>query len=101
MNGPYQGGQSTGIHRNRFMNIECESGLNIIEGVRNIRHFGNSFINVNIWNIDNDGQTPKAITSNIHQDATGTIIISGIMTNQNFSNQGKATKIIDENNGLL
>jgi hypothetical protein len=38
--------QVTGIHRNRFMNIECQSDPNTtVYGVKDIRHFGNSFIN--------------------------------------------------------
>jgi hypothetical protein len=89
--------QITGIHRNRFMNIECQSGSNTQHGVRNIRHFGNSFINVNIWDIG--AGSPGAVISSIHPDARGTIIISGIMTGQGFSDQGIATKIFDENNG--
>ena len=52
MDGVYQADtQITGMHRNRFMNIECQSGSNTTYGVRNIRHFGNSFMNVNIWDI--------------------------------------------------
>jgi hypothetical protein len=86
----------TGIHRNRFINIECQSDLNTIHGVRNIRHDGNSFMNVNIWDI-NKG-SPGAVISNIHPDASGTVIISGVMTGQGFSDQGKATKIVDEKN---
>ena len=35
MEGPYQSDtQITGIHRNRLMNIECQSSSNTIEGVR-------------------------------------------------------------------
>ena len=100
MDGPYRADtQITGIHRNRFMNIECQSGSNTIHGVRNIRHFGNSFVNVNIWDIG--AGRPGAIISNIHQDARGTVVISGIMRGQGFTNQGIGTKIIDENNSLI
>ena len=99
MDGPYllPDSEITGIQRNRFMNIECQSGPNTIVGVRNIRHNGNSFINVNI--IDFDKASPGGVISSVHPDARGTIIISGFMTGQGFSDQGKATKIIDENNG--
>ena len=100
MDGPYlpdRGDNNiTGIHRNRFINIECQSDSNTIHGVRNIKHDGNSFMNVNIWDIDKG--SPGAVISNIQPDARGTIIISGIMTGQGFSDQGKATKIIDDNN---
>jgi hypothetical protein len=100
MDGPYKPDtQHTGIHRNRFMNIECQTGSNTKYGVRNIRHFGNSFINVNIWDIHTGG--PGATISTVHPDARGTTIISGIMTGQNFSSQGQGTKIIDENYGLI
>lgn len=100
MDGPYlpdRGDNNiTGIHRNRFINIECQSDWNTIHGVRNIKHDGNSFMNVNIWDIDKG--LPGAVISNVQPDARGTIIISGIMTGQGFSDQGKATKIIDDNN---
>ena len=99
MYGPYlpdRDSNITGIHRNHFINIECQSEWNTIHGVRNIRHDGNSFINVNIWDIDRG--SPGAVISSVHPDARGTIIISGIMTGQGFSDQGKATKIIDEKN---
>jgi hypothetical protein len=91
--------QITGIHRNRFVNIECQSGRTTTYGIRNIRHFGNSFINVNVWDIGEGGS--QAIISNIHSDARGTVILSGIMTGQNFSDQGRFTKIIDEQNGVI
>jgi hypothetical protein len=54
---------------------------------------------VNIWDIDRG--SPGAIISNVHPDARGTTIISGIMTGQGFSDQGKDTKIFDENNGAF
>src|SRR5919107_959118 len=98
MDGPYpQNNNITGIQRNSFINISCQSGSNTLHGVRNIRHVGNSFMNVNIWDIHVG--PPGAVISNVHPDARGTIIISGIMTGQGFSDQGKATKIFDENNG--
>ena len=78
MDGPYllPDSEITGIQRNRFMNIECQSGPNTIVGVRNIRHNGNSFINVNI--IDFDKASPGGVISSVHPDARGTIIISGL-----------------------
>jgi hypothetical protein len=86
--------QITGIHRNRFLNIECQCTPNTAHGVRNIRHFGNSFINVNIWDVP-----PGATISSVHLDSRGTIIISGIMTGPSFVDQGRSTKIMDEING--
>ncbi len=97
MDGPYIDSTITGIHRNRFINIECQSDSNTLHGVRNIRHLGNSFINVDIWDIELGA--PGAVISNVHSDAQGTIIISGMMTGQGFSDQGKTTKILDENKG--
>ena len=100
MDGAYRAGtQITGIHRNRFINLECQSGPNTIHGIRNIRHFGNAFVGVNVWDIGTGGS--RAIISNVDQQATGTIIISGIMTGQNFVNRGINTKIIDELNSRI
>ena len=93
MDGPYTYGYPAGIFRNSFMNIDCQSGSNTLVGVRNISHVGNSFINVNIWDIER--ASPGAAVSSIHPDARGTIIISGLMTGHSFSDQGIATKIID------
>lgn len=87
-----QNTQVTGIHRNRFLNIECQSTANTTYGVRDIRHFGNSFINVNVWDAP-----AEATISNVHPDSRGTIIISGIMTGQSFVDRGVSTKIMDEN----
>lgn len=100
MDGPYVPARDSniaGIHRNHFINIECQSGSNTLYGVRNIRHDGNSFMNVNIWDIDR--ASPGAVVSNVHSDARETIIISGIMTGQGFSDDGEATKVLDGNSG--
>jgi hypothetical protein len=94
MDGSQELTEHSGINRNRFINIECQSGSNTAHGVRNIRDFGNAFIAVNIWDI-NLG-TSEAISSNLIDEATGTIIVSGQMTAQNFVDQGTDTKIIDE-----
>lgn len=95
MDGEYKPGtQSIGIHRNRFINLECQSGPHTTHGIRNIKHYGNSFIAVNVWDISGSG--PGAITSNIDQQAEGTLILSGIMTGQNFTDHGTNTKVIDE-----
>jgi hypothetical protein len=99
MDGDYLGSAITGINRNRFINIECQSESNTLHGVRNICHLGNSFINVNIWDIELG--SPGAVISNVHSSAQGTIIISGMMTGQGFSDQGKTTKILDENIGTF
>jgi hypothetical protein len=60
------------------MNIDCQSGPNTIHGIRNIRHVGNLFIGVNIWDIKLGG--PSAIISNVNDQAKGTVIISGLLT---------------------
>ena len=89
----------SGMNRNRFINIECQSGSNTRHGIRNIRDVGNAFIAVNVWDINLGG--PKAIISNVDDQATGTIIMSGEMTGQNFVNRGANTKIIDELNSAI
>ena len=94
MDGPYIEGTFAGIFRNRFINIECQCHSNTLVGVRNVRHIGNSFINVNIWDIER--ASPGVAISSVHPDARGTIIISGLMTGQGFSDLGKTTKILDE-----
>jgi hypothetical protein len=98
ISGPFTHSMITGIQRNRFINIQCQSGSNTIHGVRNISDLGNSFINVDIWDIDVG--VPGAIISNVHPYARETMIISGLMTGQGFSDQGNDTKIFDENNPL-
>ena len=92
MEGPYRP-HKTGIDRNYFANVECQCGSNTEHGIRNIRHIGNTFIGVNVWDIHNGGS--GVIISNIYQEATGTNIISGMMTGQNFVDRGKNTKIIN------
>jgi hypothetical protein len=84
-----RGDETFGIHRNHFENLECQSGTNTICGVQNIRHVGNTFIDVKVWDIQ------KGATSNIHHHATNTIIIAGLMTNQCFTDSGAYTKIFD------
>jgi hypothetical protein len=89
----------SGINRNHFINIECQSGRHTMHGIRNIRDRGNTFIAVNIWDINLGG--PTAIVSNVDEKATGTIIVSGEMTGQNFTDRGTSTKIIDELNSTI
>lgn len=78
-----------GIHRNHFENLECQSSANTICGVQNIRHVGNTFIDVKIWDLQ------KGASSNVHHHATNSIIIAGLMTNQCFADNGAYTKIFD------
>jgi hypothetical protein len=100
MGGAYRAGtQITGIHKNCLINLECQSSYNTIHGIRNIRHFGNAFVSVDVWDIGTGGS--RAIISNVYQKATATIIISEIMTGKNFVNRGTNTKIIDELNSRI
>jgi hypothetical protein len=81
-----------GIHRNHFDTVECQCGSNTTNGVRNIRHVGNTFVNVKIWDIVSGRKM-----ANVHPDSTGTKILSGIMTHPgNFEDKGTGTKIIDQ-----
>ena len=61
----------SGINRNRFINVECQSGSNTLYGIRNIRDLGNAFFAVNVWDINVGG--PSAIISNVDDQATETI----------------------------
>jgi hypothetical protein len=105
---------NAGINRNSFMDLECQS-INGIRrepnrfttayGIRNIRDIGNTFIDVNIWDFPDFSPSPPQIPldariANITEDATGTLIIGGVMTrtdfinsNRNFRDLGKETKV--------
>jgi hypothetical protein len=83
-----------GIHRNHFHDVQCQCDQGTSVGVRNIRHIGNMFVDVKVWDIPQ-----SASSSTIHQDATNTLIVGGIMTNS-FQDNGQFTKILDEWQGL-
>ena len=113
MVGPFAGG-NTGINRNNFMNLECQSinGLRrepdrftTAYGIKDIRDVGNSFFDVNIWDFPDFSPSPPQIPldariANITAAATGTIILGGVMTrrdfvnsNRNFVDLGKDTRV--------
>jgi hypothetical protein len=113
MVGPFAGG-NTGINRNNFMNLECQSinGLRrepdrftTAYGIKDIRDVGNSFIDVNIWDFPDFSPSPPQIPldariANITAAATGTKILGGVMTrrdfvnsNRNFVDLGKDTRV--------
>jgi hypothetical protein len=76
-----------GIHRNHFDTVEYQCGSNTTNGVRNIRHVGNTFV-MKIWDI----ATGRKM-ANVHTDSTGTIILSGIMTHPgNFEDKDTGQK---------
>jgi len=84
-----------GMHFNHFDDVQCQSQNGItVAGVQNIRHIGNMFVDVKIWDIP-DG----ALSSNIHSDATNTLILGGILTDS-FQDDGQFTKIFDLYQGL-
>lgn len=60
---------------------------------KDIRPNGDTFIGVNIWDIDKADST--SISSNISMQALGTIIVEKIMTYQLFTDDGINTKILD------
>lgn len=84
---------SNGFSRNLFLNIIGQSTANTEFGVRNIRHRGNAFGDVKIWDIQSG--TANAFSASIHDDAENTLILGGIMTNQNFVDDGLRTQLID------
>lgn len=83
---------SATINRNLFENIVVQCGYNTTVGVSAIRHRANVFVDTKIWDID---KNPDASTATIHPAATGTMILGGIMTKQNFVDDGQETQIID------
>ncbi|MEQ9626548.1 hypothetical protein [Coleofasciculus chthonoplastes] len=81
-----------GFNRNLFINIIGQSTSNTEVGVRNIRHRANVFLDVKIWDIN---QNESGSTATVHSEASDTIIFGGIMTAQNFEDQGRGTQIVD------
>jgi hypothetical protein len=83
-----------GIHYNHFDDVQCQSDASVSVGIRNIRHIGNMFVDVKIWDVPT-----TALSATIHQDATNTIILGGILTNR-FQDNGQFTKIFDQWQGV-
>ena len=81
---------SNGFNNNIFINIDGQSGSNTTYGAKDIRHLRNIFINVNFWDLPS-----TATSANIHSDAQNTIIIGGIMTNRNYTDDTIYTMVID------
>jgi hypothetical protein len=123
MIGPYAKGvpHTTGINRNNFSDLECQSRKQTSDndpfltmyGVKDVRHEGNSFINVKIWDFPDISPDPPRIPAdakiaNITTDSVGTIILAGVMArsgfineNRNFVDLGKGTRILDQWNSPL
>lgn len=78
-----------GIHRNYFESLECISSPKTEFAVKNIRHVGNTFANVNISSLPS-----QHVISVIHYDASNTVIIGGTLTECDFRDYGFNTKII-------
>jgi hypothetical protein len=80
---------SNGFHRNRFTNItnQVTSPTYTTHGVKDIRHKDNIFIGVYCADF-----TGTQITSNIHADATGTMIFGGTMTALNFTDSSSSVE---------
>ena len=74
MNVPFVAGQN-GFNRNRFENILGQSASNTVFGAKNVRHWGNTFLDVKFWDLPE-----TAISTNIHEDAADTLILGGLMT---------------------
>ena len=87
-----------GIHYNHFDDVQCQSDAGLSVGVQNIRHIGNMFVDVKIWDVP-----AGARISTIHPHATNTLILGGIMTSPDparFQDGGQFTKIFDQWQGL-
>jgi len=81
---------SNGFHRNRFYNILMQrTSTYTLYGVKNIAHKDNIFIGC--YPADFAG---SQITSNIHTDARGTIIIGGSMTALNFADASTTAETV-------
>lgn len=89
---------ANGCNRNMFENIEGQAGSNTFKGYKDIHGINNYFMDCKMWDI-NTGLSGAA-TANIVSGATGTHLIGGIMTSQNFTDAGTNTWIDDDNIGF-
>ena len=81
-----------GFHRNYFEDIMGQAQSYTTYGARNVRDIGNVFLDVKFWDLH---YNPSAISASISEYARDTIILGGIMSNQNFEDNGIRTQIID------
>ncbi|MFL5626757.1 MAG: hypothetical protein ACJ788_14330 [Ktedonobacteraceae bacterium] len=91
------------IHYNHFDEVQCQCDAGVSVGVRNMRHIGNMFVDVKVWDVPEPPNVPAPVPiATIHQHATNTIILGGILTNPNafFQDNGQFTKIFDQWQGL-
>lgn len=78
-----------GIHRNYFESLACYADSKSTFGANNIRHVGNIFNNIIIYN-----STPSTLLTTVHEDASNTIIVGGTLSDQGFVDYGIDTKTI-------
>jgi hypothetical protein len=65
-----------GIHYNHFDDVQCQSAIGLTAGIQNIRHIGNMFVDVKVWDVPEPPAVPNFIKiATIHPDATNTIIL--------------------------
>ena len=81
-----------GFHRNYFEDIMGQAQSHTTCGARNVRGKGNVFVDIKFWDLHYNS---SAISASISEWARDTIILGGIMTNQNFEDNGVRTQIID------
>jgi hypothetical protein len=104
-----------GINRNLFVNLECQSIngqrkdpdiFTTVYGIKDIKHTGNTFINVNIWDFPDlpsnfPGIPFDAKIANITKDAADTIIIGGTMARKNFNNANRNFRDLGKDTRIL
>jgi len=81
------------MNRNNFDHVVFEASFisGCSGGVNNVIGRANAFIDCKMWDLPGSGQSSCVITSG----ATDTLILQGIMTRDNFIDQGQHTRIID------
>lgn len=112
MEAEYGGERGFGINNNYFENIMGQADPWSTEfGAKNIRHDGNTFVNVKFWDLEVPSLKPAAqrTRASVHPDARDTLVLGGFMTVHKtgvptiakFEDKGARTQIIDDSQTIL
>ncbi len=83
-------GATFGIRGNYFEDVQIESSTVTTHGFKDIQDLRNVFVNCAVYDLP-----AGACSANVASGAQGTVILGGIMTNLNFVDGGKKTRIVD------
>jgi hypothetical protein len=93
--------KTRGINRNYFEDIMGQAGSNTIYGAKDIRRNANMFVEVKFFDLNNVTSPGVVSSANINKNADSTIILGGFMTHYNFTDNGKGTRVIDQDRTWL